>query len=197
MCSRILWDMRNSNRRLSAEDWLLQGFVSLSEGGHSAIKAEVIAKQLNVSKGSFYWHFSNVPSYKSAMLSYWLEKGTLGIIDQVRSEDLSARDQLYRLISIGVQSSDYPFDEDRVEAAIREWAKHEVKAAEVVSKVESQRLKYLVDLFKEMGFSVSQSKQNARLLYAAMIGLPQLPDGSARKFHDDLSTLLDCLLNST
>ncbi|NLH83356.1 MAG: TetR family transcriptional regulator, partial [Phyllobacteriaceae bacterium] len=45
---------------LSAEDWIKAAFRALSVGGVQAIRAEAIARDLNVSKGAFYWHFKDV-----------------------------------------------------------------------------------------------------------------------------------------
>jgi len=41
---------------LTANDWIVAGFVALTSGGPPAVKVEAIAKTLKVSKGSFYWH---------------------------------------------------------------------------------------------------------------------------------------------
>ncbi|WP_163317770.1 TetR family transcriptional regulator, partial [Enterobacter hormaechei] len=46
-----------TRKTLSAEDWISAAFRALSQGGAQAIRAEAIARDLKVSKGSFYWHF--------------------------------------------------------------------------------------------------------------------------------------------
>ena len=41
------------------EQWLICGLDVLEAQGHAAVKVEPMAAQLNVTKGSFYWHFEN------------------------------------------------------------------------------------------------------------------------------------------
>ena len=196
MSPRILYAMTVKNRSLTAEDWLIQGFIVLSEGGYSAIKAEAIARKLNVSKGSFYWHFQNVPAYKNAMLAYWLENGTQRIIDQTENDSQSPHDKLMLLVALSTQPSTYPFDENLAEASIRDWARHEKEAADVLYRVDQKRLDYLAALFINAGFSANRSKQCARLVYGCLIGIPQLPDDSPKRQQTDLKRLLDCLLST-
>lgn len=48
--------MRN---RLAKEDWIAHGFEVLKTEGPGGLKAVKMVKTLNVSRGSFYWHFEN------------------------------------------------------------------------------------------------------------------------------------------
>ena len=52
--------------QLSAKDWLDQGLKALAHSGFTALKAEPLAKAMGVSRGSFYWHFSDMMAYRAA-----------------------------------------------------------------------------------------------------------------------------------
>lgn len=63
--------MARASTRLKSSDWLTAGLDALSELGPTALKAEPLAVRLGVSKGSFYWHFRDVPAYHDALLAAW------------------------------------------------------------------------------------------------------------------------------
>ena len=66
--------------QLSAKDWLEAGLDALAASGFTALKAEPLAKALNVSRGSFYWHFADLNAYHSAILGHWREVAAERII---------------------------------------------------------------------------------------------------------------------
>ncbi|MFN3661424.1 TetR family transcriptional regulator [Yoonia sp.] len=47
------------------EDWLMAGFRALASHGPSALRAAALARDLGTTKGSFYWHFKDLPDYLS------------------------------------------------------------------------------------------------------------------------------------
>ena len=49
-----------SGRRLSADDWIQAGFALLAEGGPNALRLDRLCERLEVTKGSFYWHFADM-----------------------------------------------------------------------------------------------------------------------------------------
>lgn len=74
--------MKN-NTKLSKLAWIQAGFRALTQQGLSGVKAEILARELHVSKGSFYWHFKNIDALKVTMLEHWKEAATQGIVQQV------------------------------------------------------------------------------------------------------------------
>ncbi|MEL6927820.1 MAG: helix-turn-helix domain-containing protein, partial [Cyanobacteria bacterium J06600_6] len=44
---------------LTKTDWIDAAWILMANKGVAAVKVEVLARQLEVSKGSFYWHFKN------------------------------------------------------------------------------------------------------------------------------------------
>ena len=45
--------------RLTREEWLQKSLDLLISGRHGKLRIDNITKELNVTKGSFYWHFKN------------------------------------------------------------------------------------------------------------------------------------------
>lgn len=184
-----------TQEKLSVTDWLQAAFRALTKGGPSAIKAEAIARDLGVSKGSFYWHFKNVPTLKSDMLSHWLEGATQSIIAELDQATDSPQDKLRCLISISTSDLDTPYGGAMVEAAIRDWARYDEAVSSVLEKVDAARIEYDEGLFNACDFTKEQSRVNAQILYAALVGLQMLSTNGHVNPSKNLSALLEILLS--
>ena len=71
--------------RLSKQDWISAGFSALQANGPSALKAEPLARALNTTKGSFYWHFRDVPAFHKHMLTHWEDEALTGLIAEIET----------------------------------------------------------------------------------------------------------------
>src|ERR1700739_4772478 len=58
---------------LQRADWIRAAFARLALDGIDAVRVEVLARDLHVSKGSFYWHFRDRDELAGAMLEQWDE----------------------------------------------------------------------------------------------------------------------------
>src|ERR1700741_408236 len=59
----------SSGRRLSADDWIEAGFAVLADSGPNSLRVEALCERLNVTKGSFYWHFTDMPTYSNELVA--------------------------------------------------------------------------------------------------------------------------------
>lgn len=179
---------------LSAEDWIKAAFRALSVGGVQAIRAEAIARDLNVSKGSFYWHFKDVAALKSEMLRHWIQRGTNEIIDAVEATGAAPAERLRLLVreATGDHGSDY--GGEAVETAIREWARYDEAAAAALRSVDARRLAYVAELFGKHGVPANRTDAYARLIYGALVGLGSLASDEATERRSDMSHLVGLLL---
>jgi AcrR family transcriptional regulator len=57
--------------RLSVEDWLQAGYTLLAEQGARALKVDRLCQQAGVTRGSFYWHFEDMDSYRATLVESW------------------------------------------------------------------------------------------------------------------------------
>jgi AcrR family transcriptional regulator len=62
-----------TNTRLSVDDWIQAGFAILAEEGIKALKIDRLCRRLSVTKGSFYWHFTDIAGYRAALVQAWGE----------------------------------------------------------------------------------------------------------------------------
>ncbi len=157
---------------LTPTDWLRAAFQTLALYGVHAIKAEVLAKQLKTTKGSFYWHFTDVPAFKAEMLTLWEAEATRAIIAVVTASAPPGADRLRALAEIVARmNADNEYGGLRAEPAIREWARVEPLAATAMRKVDDARIDYVTTLFVESGFASADALQRAELFYSGFLGL--------------------------
>jgi AcrR family transcriptional regulator len=158
--------------RLSKAVWLQTGFAALTESGPSALKAEPLARRLATTKGSFYWHFDDVPAFHAAMLDVW-EAEALTALTAVIEEEPNATARLRRLSTTATEYSSDALAGHNPEQAIRAWAKDVPMVAERLHKVDRLRLDLLKGLLQEAGIA---NPDWAQLILAASVGLKELPD---------------------
>ncbi len=81
------------------DDWIRAGYTILAEEGIKALNIDRLCSHLGVTKGSFYWHFSDMPGYRGALIGAW---GELRDDDRRRFAALAGvppRERLSRMMS--------------------------------------------------------------------------------------------------
>jgi AcrR family transcriptional regulator len=168
--------------RLTSDHWITAGFDALHRGGPNTLAAEPLARQLGTTKGSFYWHFKNLPAYHAALITTWHDR-TMAIMVTLLERDGSA-DQ--RLRDFGAQVLGDP-----VEPSMRIWAQTNANVAEMLRALDTERLTYLGALMRQLGLG---NPDFARALLASLAGLPQIsPDDRAIQ-QTTFDTLVDTVL---
>jgi AcrR family transcriptional regulator len=153
---------------LDREAWIKGAFAVLAEEGLAGLRVEVLAKTLQVTKGSFYWHFKDRRDLFDAVLDAWKEGRISDIRKQTRAqpgEELAAL-----LHTIDVYSSVKNRKGIPIELAIRDWARRDERAAAVVELVDAERLACTHRLFLALGHSDEEASARSVLLYAYVFG---------------------------
>lgn len=176
--------------RLSKDDWIKTGMAALSERGPSALAAEPLARRLSTTKGSFYWHFSDLPAYQDALLQRW-ETDAISEIVEALAEEFTDVGRLRRFGQVIADKSGLGIDGACVEPAIRAWALATPNVAEAVARVDRKRMTYLSDLLA--GIDVTNPEM-ARIIYAASIGMDALGSPSRGANEHAMGSLVDLVL---
>ncbi|MEA5466945.1 TetR/AcrR family transcriptional regulator [Leptothoe sp. PORK10 BA2] len=155
---------KNEISKLGRQDWIDLGLRVIAESGIEAVRVEPLAKLLDVTKGSFYWHFKNRDELLEAILHDWVSRETDSIIEKVEVAGGDASAKLLHLFELAIQ------DDGQVENAIRAWAVNDSKVAAVINQVDQRRLDYTKDLFLEVGFTPFEAMVRARMAYYSLIG---------------------------
>ena len=185
-----------AKKDLTPDAWIKAGFRALTKGGHQAIRAEALARDLKASKGSFYWHFGDVASLQAQMLDQWKAEASEASIAAVESHGGRGADKLRFLVEIVTGDANEPYGGLLVEAAIRDWARYNELAAAMVNEVNILRIEYLETLFRECGADPTVGRTNSIILYSALIGMEALAHAGLADLRKDLRSLLETLLAS-
>lgn len=166
--------------RLSPEKWIDAGFAALIARGPASLAAEPLARTLGTTKGSFYWHFKDVPAYHAALVRDWHTKALSQVMAQL-SDDTPPDT---RLRKFGRTILDNP-----VEAALRLWAQSDPVVAASLREVDSERLTYLTHLLKQFGL---RNPAFAQATLSVLIGLPQTE--ATQDTHAAFDALVDTIV---
>ncbi|WP_457663525.1 TetR/AcrR family transcriptional regulator [Sinorhizobium medicae] len=162
--------MTRKAKELTRNDWVLAGLAALAEGGIDSVRVERLAKSLNVSKGSFYWHFSDRSDLLSALLDLWEKDFTAQVIANVASQP-TPRARLLALAEEALDASMDGVDVAQAEGAFSAWAVLDPAAAVRVRAIEAQRIGYLVRELSLMGADTAQAELLAKGIYLALLGV--------------------------
>jgi AcrR family transcriptional regulator len=149
--------------QLSAKDWLDAGLRALAASGFTALKAEPLAKALKVSRGSFYWHFTDLNAYHAAVLAHWREIAAERIIADL--ESVPKGESPVRLLLSRTFSGRLS-----LEKAVRSWATSDARARAAVQAIDRRRLDYVAMLLRNTGQPSDIARARAQILYWAFVG---------------------------
>jgi AcrR family transcriptional regulator len=161
---RYRMEMRATRRR-SRLDWIEAASAALARSGLAGVSVEALARKLGVTKGSFYWHFTDQPTLLVAILAHWAEHGTRDIIATVEAAGGAPAERIRRLWDV------VSGPELRPELAIRDWARRDRRAAAAVAAVDNERMGYVRSLFRGHGCAARDAEARSLLLYSLLVGV--------------------------
>jgi AcrR family transcriptional regulator len=177
--------------RLSAEDWEDAALHLISEQGVGALAVEALARQLGVTKGSFYWHFRTREALLQAALERWEQYGEREIISQIEAipDPRERLPELFRRVAHEIQPH-------RVYAALLKALDHPL-VVPVMARVSKRRTEFLQTAYTEAGLEANTEALNrARLTYAAYVGFLQLNFtlGLPRLSHEEFDSYVEHMI---
>lgn len=153
---------------LSADDWEREALVLIASKGIQGLAVEPLARRMGITKGSFYWHFSNRDALLEQTLKRWEEhdsrnlQAALGSIDKPRDR---LRDFFRR---VGREHLTHEVYRELCAAA-----GHPI-VSPILERVTERRMAYLSSAFRELGMPSRAAEYQARLAYSAYLGFLQL-----------------------
>jgi AcrR family transcriptional regulator len=152
-------------RNRSNAPWLRAAARRLAQGGVGALAIESLARDLDVTKGSFYWHFRDRAALLSALLASWEARATAPLLDRLRDVAGGPAARLAGLAATVATEGGGSLD-----PAMRGWALHDAAAAAVVARVDVARMAFIAREFQALGFDPDSARTRARLLYLYLLG---------------------------
>lgn len=162
----------DSRPQLDREHWIRFATEVLAHEGLAGIRVESLARALNVTKGSFYWHFKDRQALLNAIIAEWKTERIHETQQDVIASSAQAKAQIHAIID---RYSTRP-DEYRLllELAIRDWARRDAHVAGVVEAVDLARRTRATHLFEQAGFAPEEARTRALLLFTHVFGLSMM-----------------------
>jgi AcrR family transcriptional regulator len=170
--------------------WIEAALQALSAGGPDAIRVEVLAASLGVSKGGFYWHFKDRQALLDEMLDSWEKAVVEDVIASVEGQPIDPRAKLQHLFALA-STADFA-----VELAIRDWSRRDAKIAARLRRIDSRRMAYLRSLFGQLCADEDEVEARSMLTYSLFVGsyfIATQHDGKSRS--EVLQLAIDHLLD--
>ena len=159
--------MNDTGWRGSPDVWLNAAQDLLLESGVDAVKIQLLAKRLNLSRTSFYWFFKDHQELLDALVKRWREKNTGNLVKQATA-------YAETLVEAVLNVNDLWFDpelfDSKFEFAIRSWALQSPNILAEVQEADQIRLSAIRDLYKKFGFDQMSADVRARTIYLVQIG---------------------------
>jgi AcrR family transcriptional regulator len=169
--------------RSTKEDWLNHAIRTLVTDGIDHVKIQVIARELGVSRSSFYWFFDSLEDLHNQLLEHWLKKNTGPIIERAMRP---APTIIRAIINVFECWTDEELYDPRLDMAVRLWARRSERVKAVVQFADSQRLEAVAAMYRRYGYEEEDALIRARVLYFTQIGHYTLEvdeDLETRHFH--------------
>ena len=150
---------------LTPEAWVEAATDVLVDQGIDHVRVDVLATQLQVTRGSFYWHFRDREDLLRRVLQAWSSRATARLtarLEMARNDPLL---QLRDVISLPCRGRAAQ-KAARIELAIRAWARRDLMAQVAVDASDAARLDYHASIFRALGFAAAEARARAFMLYS-------------------------------
>jgi AcrR family transcriptional regulator len=153
-----------ANVRTPRGAWIDVALQALASGGPDAVRVEALAVRLGVSKGGFYWHFTDRHALLEEMLDTWEKAMVDDVIKRVESRPADPRAKLQHLFDLA-PSADFA-----VELAVRDWSRRDSDVAARLRRVDNRRMSWLRSLFGQFCADENDAEARSMLAYSLLIG---------------------------
>src|SRR5258708_9047170 len=145
------------------------GALALAAGGPDAVRVELLARALGVTRGGFYWHFTDRSALLAEMLDTWERATTDEVVERLEREGGDASAKLRRLLALTSTSV------LRTDLAVRDWAQRDPAVAERLRRIDNRRMDGLRSLFGTFCADPDDVEARSLLFFSLLIGHPSLP----------------------
>jgi AcrR family transcriptional regulator len=151
--------------RIPRTTWIEAGLRALAAGGPDAVRIDVLAQELAITRGSFYWHFQDRGAFLVELLDTWERRSTDEVVERVESEGGDARDKVRRGGMLTFSKELLPID-----LAVREWARRDTSVAERLRRVDNRRMDYLRSLIGTFCADPADVEARSVLAFSLAVG---------------------------
>ena len=156
--------------RLTRDDWLDAAFQAVVEGGFDKVRVLTIADALGVTRGSFYWHFTDHADLVAALLARWKEREIE--LDKSLWSDVSKDPvaDLEQLLERALAQAGADLENMRFELALRGLGRRDSGVAAMLVEVDRARMRLFEHKFQRLTHNSEKATELAALFYLAIVG---------------------------
>ncbi len=156
--------------RLTRDDWLDEAFRAVVVGGFDNVKVLALAEKLKVTRGSFYWHFTDHADLIGSLLMRW-KLAQLALDAKLKSQQSGdALKDLEFVVDAAFLQAGSELENLRFEQAMRALSQHHVDAAQLLVEVDAGRMDLFESKFLVLVKDAKKARDLAALLYLAIVG---------------------------
>lgn len=166
----------SEKEQLSRDAWLDAAANAIAEGGFGNVRVLLLAKTLGVTRGSFYWHFKDHQDLIVSFLQRWRDR-RLAELASWRPQGNDVRQESHRIMHVLLSESGRHLWRMKIELAVRDMARRDDLAAQIVAEVDQARIEQNVQLLQAIADNPDGANDLALLLYVATIGAQLITTG--------------------
>jgi AcrR family transcriptional regulator len=151
--------------RTTRDAWIDAGLAAFAEGGADAVRVDVLAQKLGVTRGGFYHQFDDRQALLDALLDTWETRSTDEVLDTVEREGGDARTKVTKAGLLTFSDELLPVD-----LAVRDWARRDPAVANRLRRVDNRRMDYLRKLLSELHADADDVEAIALMAFSLLIG---------------------------
>jgi AcrR family transcriptional regulator len=157
--------MANKNRgtRLGPGDWLRAALARLTREGVEAVRVELLARDLGVSKGSFYWHFRDRGDLLEKLLAAWEKAESDWLEGEVTEAAAATRWARFVERTSDAQSTG-------MAVALAAWARQDEHVAIRMAVIERKKTVLIADVLHDIGFDRARAESWAGVILLVCLG---------------------------
>lgn len=155
--------------QLTRDNWLDAAAGEVAAGGFSQLRVLTLAKKLGVTRGSFYWHFKDHDDLVISFLNRWRDR-RLHELQYWKPRDGEVETELRQILELLLTDASRNIRRLQVELAVRDYARRNDYAAELVNQVDAARINQNCTLFERLSSDPQRVRDLSLLLYVATIG---------------------------
>jgi AcrR family transcriptional regulator len=145
--------------------WIDEGLRALAAGGPDAVRIEVLASGLGVTKGGFYGHYPDRNAFLVELLDAWERQSTDDVLERVEAEGGGAGARAVKAGALTFSGRLLPVD-----LAVRDWARRDPDVAARLARVDDRRMDYLRTLFAELTDDPDEVEVRSTLAFTFLVG---------------------------
>jgi len=158
---------RRADRPLDREQWIKAARAKLIVGGVGQVRVEVLARELGVTPGSFYWHFKDKADLLDALREDWERQNSAPLFSAVAAAPRDPDAMLDALMEAWIKEAGF---DPAYDAAMRDWARTSPEVEQAVHREDERRIELITSIYHTAGVTGEDAMIRARIVHYHQVG---------------------------